>query len=588
MLRLAPALLLLLSCRPSVGPERPEGPSPGDSLPSDSQPPGDSGVESIPDNPVEDHGCASLYDQAHLPTFALEVSAQAWAALEADYAAGVKDYHPTAFGYTSATGEVLRVEEAAVRLRGNPGFSWLGEKMQFVISFNEYDPDGRFQGLRKISLDASWYDPTVLRDRLAYAYLRHLGLPASCANSARLEINGVYYGLYKSVEYVDHEFLERNFGDELAGGTLWKYGTTATANEDEADPAAVTAYWADASVRNQEELSDLEHNLLAWAAEVVLPHNDGYWCCAHNFYLYEHPERGLMFVPWDLDYSFDATPYTADPYTWSRGGNADHFERVVAHPDWGLAFLEAMERAVAAFDPDMLEGWLGEWAEQTATAFSEEPHTNFTQVEHDQALERLAAYLHARHGWAEAWTRCQQGEDVDADGDGYPACQDCDDTDPTVHPGAAEACNLRDDDCDGFTDNAPDCDTCHEHAFDSRMLTCWYPRSWAEAQADCEAHGATLGFPRSTEDWYALFIHTYWHEHYHNGTYLWWGGATDVAQEGRWLSPEGEPVGSWAGWAGGEPNGGQAENCAALYPNGFTWHDADCSAELPYLCRYAD
>jgi hypothetical protein len=44
---------------------------------------------------------------------------------------------------------------------------------------------------------------------------------------------------------------------------------------------------------------------------------------------------------------------------------------------------------------------------------------------------------------------------VDADGDGYgaaPCGDDCDDTDPTVHPGARDVCNGRDDNCDGFVD----------------------------------------------------------------------------------------------------------------------------------------
>ena len=40
----------------------------------------------------------------------------------------------------------------------------------------------------------------------------------------------------------------------------------------------------------------------------------------------------------------------------------------------------------------------------------------------------------------------------DADGDGTPSANDCDDADASVHPGAEEACNGVDDDCDGEID----------------------------------------------------------------------------------------------------------------------------------------
>ena len=45
------------------------------------------------------------------------------------------------------------------------------------------------------------------------------------------------------------------------------------------------------------------------------------------------------------------------------------------------------------------------------------------------------------------------GEAVDEDGDGSPAGEDCDDTDPAVSPSAEERCDGIDNDCDGAVDD---------------------------------------------------------------------------------------------------------------------------------------
>ncbi len=57
---------------------------------------------------------------------------------------------------------------------------------------------------------------------------------------------------------------------------------------------------------------------------------------------------------------------------------------------------------------------------------------------------------------------CSQGACVsintDADNDGITVDKDCDDKDPQVHPGAAEVCNGKDDNCDGKIDEGFDKD----------------------------------------------------------------------------------------------------------------------------------
>ena len=140
-------------------------------------------VEDIAGDPQEEswpQACAEIYNPEQLPTFELDFSASAWAGLQSDCSSGEHPYRPVSFTHN---GETI---EAMARLKGN--WSWTCEKLQFVISFNEEDTGGRFQGLRKIVLDAPWYDHTLLHERLAFPMFAARGLPYSCANNARLMI----------------------------------------------------------------------------------------------------------------------------------------------------------------------------------------------------------------------------------------------------------------------------------------------------------------------------------------------------------------------------------------------------------------
>jgi hypothetical protein len=53
---------------------------------------------------------------------------------------------------------------------------------------------------------------------------------------------------------------------------------------------------------------------------------------------------------------------------------------------------------------------------------------------------------------------CEAVGPQDADGDGFPAGDDCDDQNPAVNPGATELCDGQDNDCDGAVDEGGVCD----------------------------------------------------------------------------------------------------------------------------------
>ena len=64
----------------------------------------------------------------------------------------------------------------------------------------------------------------------------------------------------------------------------------------------------------------------------------------------------------------------------------------------------------------------------------------------------IAVFSFVRCGPQTSTTGPSGSAAVDADSDGHFANVDCDDTDPSVHPGASDACNFIDDDCDGQLD----------------------------------------------------------------------------------------------------------------------------------------
>ncbi|GDX78606.1 hypothetical protein LBMAG42_04170 [Deltaproteobacteria bacterium] len=82
---------------------------------------------------------------------------------------------------------------------------------------------------------------------------------------------------------------------------------------------------------------------------------------------------------------------------------------------------------------------------------------------------------------------------ADSDGDGIAACEDCDDADDEIFPGAVEVCNGVDDDCSGaIDDNAVDALTFYEDAdtdgfgTDVTLVACEQPAGYAEYSGDCD------------------------------------------------------------------------------------------------------
>ena len=419
--------------------------------------------------------CPPLYSQDRIADFYLDFTDREWAAIQYEFehrveleAAGqdYETYHPVEFRHGADGAPVPNV---LVRLKG--ASSWLqtlqyddNPRMQFVIAMNEVNPDGRYQGVRKIELDMPRTDETFLRQRLALYALRRLDVPAQCAGSARLHVNGEYYGLYTSLERMDKEYIQRRW-PEADDGDLWKGGRVIKTNEETFSWDRVDRLWHMTSTPEQlDELADMDASLDEWAAEAVIGDADGYYNGRANFYLYDHPQRGFIWLPQDLDTVFaaDYLPPTASPiwpscmFRWERDWM--HYLMTVNDPVWQERYVDALARALARFDVAALQERVDRWSEQIRQAADRDPHRPFAMADHDRVVGLTRQYIAERGAYLEAWLGCRGGgAGTDADGDGFKFCVECDDSNAAAHPGAVEVCNGVDDDCDGAVDDGASC-----------------------------------------------------------------------------------------------------------------------------------
>jgi hypothetical protein len=417
--------------------------------------------------------CADVFSDDLLPTYELTIDPNQWAALiddfysmQTNHAANL-DYHPYHNLAEFKYGDEV-IHNALIRLKGWSSW-WQAQvdnppKLQFVISFDSIDGHARFHGLRKIELDMPRIDQTYLRQRVSLVYLRALGVPAQCSNNARLFINGSFYGLYTNLERPDETFLERVFpGADHAD--LWDGGWQMVTNSDTAGlpHRRLDAFWAAKDPAAIESVVDVDEAMMEWAGEAMLADADGYWLGHWNWFIYDHPTRGWLFIPHDLDAAVDWNDPRINPmYYW--GGEAgwappwQHYAAMLRDYDWRERFVAALRRSYDAYVAAQLPEKVDRFADQIRDAAAADPTRPFTFDDHLREVAYLRSSILVRTDAVRAWLDCRAAPDAapDADGDHRPFCLDCKDTDPTVYPGAVEICGDGiDQNCDGTDPPCP-------------------------------------------------------------------------------------------------------------------------------------
>jgi hypothetical protein len=208
-------------------------------------------------------------------------------------------------------------------------------------------------------------------------------------------------------------------------------------------------------------IADVDAALAEWAGEAMILNSDGFWIGRQNFFLYDHPTRGWLWVPHDLDATIDWVEGTDPLYPWGGGRSPwdapwPHYAAVINDNVWRERYVQALRGAYDVFVAAKLPAHLDRFAAQVADAAAADPTRPFSLDEHVEGVESLRVALHEREELIGRWLACRAAPAGarDADGDGHPFCADCDDHDAATYPGAPEICgDGTDQSCDGSDSN---------------------------------------------------------------------------------------------------------------------------------------
>jgi hypothetical protein len=342
----------------------------------------DAGDTLAPDGPAPVRfgtTATDLFAPRNLPRFELSLPPERWASMQAH--ARDEQWETATLRYQGALVGLIQV-----RFKG--GFGTLVTctsdsgrivcpKLSMKLKFSGVDEDRRFFGLKRLNLHAMARDPSLIRERLAYAVLAGVGIAAPRAGHATLSINGEDLGLYAMVEEIDGRFTDERWSG-AGDGPLFKgawpltedpsyYTERLATHEDDGDVRTYVAVAKDLrSVMGDpvrlRETAGRYFDLDALARTLAALDAIGAWdnvvnficgddllrpglCVNANYFVYQDEKRPTFTViPWDMDQSFIA-----------RGGFAfaPHWTLPVEGCPARFTFAEGREVSLAGCDPLM-------------------------------------------------------------------------------------------------------------------------------------------------------------------------------------------------------------------------------------------
>lgn len=339
---------------------------------------------------------AGLFDPTKVSTFAVTLSAEAVAALNAD----PYEYVTGTLAIT-VDGETTASEAVGVRLKSGYSFQPLSGKAAFKIKAAGYADDDRIAGLKNFTLNNMVDDRTMMHETLAYALFRAAGIPAPRTGYANVTVNGESSGLYVLVENYDDQFTTQAFPStqhlyegtaDLYAGQIDQFDIEDGDSTDTLDletlmakVAALTVAWSS----DVTAVAEIDGMTFMWAVEHFIGHTDGYSLAANNYFLHSDDDGVFTMMPWGTDRTFVDTPVFGQCSSIFCSACMDAAECLAMY-ETHLAAIPALVQSAG------LVSMIDSVSTAIATHVEADTRKPYTSADHTAAVEALKSWIPAR------------------------------------------------------------------------------------------------------------------------------------------------------------------------------------------------
>lgn len=241
--------------------------------------------------------------------------------------------HPQRYFKCNITFDGIVLNNCGFKEKGNASnwFTSIGKKKPLKISFDEFT-NQTLDGLKKININNFTNDPSGLHDVICFKLMRDVVTTASRTSFTKVFIDDEYIGIYLIIENVDKTFLKMHYGSANNDGNLYKTDRgaqmflnwlgddkqlykdkrfTLNTNETADDWSRLLDFIYFINYNHDDDFQqkleakfDIHSYLKILAIEKCAKSWDSYWGGGNNFFLYEHPDGKIRWIPWDMNESF--------------------------------------------------------------------------------------------------------------------------------------------------------------------------------------------------------------------------------------------------------------------------------------------